>query len=173
MLSQQLNTEQALNEFAKRVIKHSRANLARDKRKGDLYNSLNYDLDVGPNSFSLKFLMNDYGLFIDEGVSGTKKKYNTQYSFKNKMPPRVDILKWVNRKRLRLRDKDTGRFTKGGQNSLAFLIQRHIFEMGIRPSLFFTKPFNAAFLSLPKELEETYALDVEQLIEQTTDGITS
>ena len=152
--------QEALDEFAKRVVSRAKANLTRmGKRNRDiLYKSLGYYLDVGPNSFSLEFESTDYAEFVDKGVSGKKKKYSTPYSFKNKMPPRKPILDWVNSKRLRLRDKETGKFKKGGQNSLAYLIQRHIYNQGIKPSLFFTKPFKSAFNDLPNELAVAYGL---------------
>ena len=51
--------------------------------------------------------------------------------------------------------------------SMSFLIQRSIFEKGIKPSLFFTKPFEQGFKKLPDELIEAYGLDVEELLEYT------
>jgi hypothetical protein len=50
-------TEQALNAFAKYVIQQSRSNLTKDKKNvgGGLYESLDYEINVGPNSFSLSF----------------------------------------------------------------------------------------------------------------------
>lgn len=170
-----LNTKEELNAFAHAVIKQSRANLTRQGKKssGNLHKNLGFDLEVYKNSFSLQFLMEDYGEFVDKGVSGTEKKYNTKFTFRDKMPPKVEILKWVKQRRLRLRD-EKGRFKKGGQNSLAFLIQRKIYRKGIKPSLYFTKPFEAAFKNLPPELEKAFALDVEKLMEQTLqDGRTN
>ena len=167
----QLETEKALNDFAKEVIRQSRSNLTRQGKKvtSQLYKSLESELDVSNtgHSFSLSFKMSDYGDFVDQGVSGKEKKYNTPYSFRSKMPPRKNILAWVNAKRLRLRDKETGKFKKGGQNSLAYLIQRSIFTKGIRPSMFFTRSFENAFKQLPPEIEKAFALDVEDLIEYT------
>ena len=66
------NVQAELNAFAKHVISQSKANLTRGKKKssGNLYNSLNYDLNVSKNSFGLEFLMEDYGVFQDAGVSG-------------------------------------------------------------------------------------------------------
>ena len=65
-----------LNAFAKYVIKQSRSNLTRGKHNASskLYKSLDYDLNVSKNSFSIEFLMEDYGQFQDQGVSGKKKK---------------------------------------------------------------------------------------------------
>ena len=51
--------------------------------------------------------------------------------------------------------------------STAFLVRNGIFKNGIKPSLFFTKPFEAAFKNLPDELVEAYGLDVEQFLQYT------
>lgn len=163
-----LNVEKELQRFAKEVVRTSESNLIKQGKRssGALYNSLDHTLEVFPNSFSLKFDMTDYGEFVDKGVSGKERRYNTPYRFTNKMPPRKNILDWVNKKRIRLRGKD-GKFKKGGQESLAFLIQRSIYKKGIKPSLFFTKAFEQHFKGLDKELEKAFALDIEDFMDFT------
>jgi len=130
-----------------------------------LWNSLDYDLNVSKNSFGLEFLMEDYGIFQDVGVSGKKKKYNTPYSYTTKMPPPSKLDKWIVKKGLAPKDKD-GKFIK--RKSLQFMIARSIFINGIKPSLFFTKPFKKAFSNLDKDIVKAFRLDVEQLIQTTT-----
>jgi len=164
------NVKDELNRFAKYVISQSRANLTRGKKNSskELYNSLKSNLNVSPNSFGLKFLMEDYGVFQDKGVSGKKVKYNTPFSYKDKMPPPSKLDKWIVRKGLKgTRDKE-GRFIS--RKSLQFMIARSIFNKGIKPSMFFTKPFKKAFDNLPKDIVEAYKLDVEELIKYTTNG---
>jgi len=164
------NVKDELNRFAKYVISQSRANLTRGKKNSskELYNSLKSNLNVSPNSFGLKFLMEDYGVFQDKGVSGKKVKYNTPFSYKDKMPPPSKMDKWIVRKGLKgTRDKE-GRFIP--RRSLQFMIARSIFNKGIKPSMFFTKPFKKAFDNLPKDIVEAYKLDVEELIKYTTNG---
>ena len=39
---------------------------------------------------------------------------------------------------------------------------------GIKPSLFFTKPFEAAFKKFPDQLVEKYGLDMLQLFDEIT-----
>ena len=89
-------TQKALNKFAKNVIKGAKKNLLSQKinASGNLSKSLSYDLEVYPNSFFLKFLMEDYGVFVDEGVQGadsTKSKNRTsKYKFSGRfkmIPP--------------------------------------------------------------------------------------
>ena len=164
------NVQQELNRFAKYVITQSKANLTRGKKNSSkaLYNSLDYDINVSPNSFSLSFLMEDYGVFQDKGVSGIKKKYNTPYSYTNKMPPPSKMDKWIVRKGLKgVRGKD-GKFIS--RKSLQFMIARSIYNNGIKPSLFFTKPFQKAFTNLDKDIIKAYQLDVEELLKFTTNG---
>jgi hypothetical protein len=71
------NVKEELNRFSKYVITQSKANLTRGKKSvsKELYNSLDSNVKVSKNSFELSFLMEDYGVFQDKGVSGTKKKY--------------------------------------------------------------------------------------------------
>ena len=165
-----LNTEQTykyLNDFAKYVIQQSRSNLTKQGKNVDkkLYNSLDKQIEVSANSFRLSFLMENYGEFQDKGVSGTKKKYNTPFSYKSKRPPLKPIEDWVTKKRFQFRNKESGKFMSF--KSTAYLISGGILKNGIKPSLFFTKPFEKAFERMPDELAEAYGLDVEQFLQYT------
>jgi hypothetical protein len=161
------NTKEYLNAFAKYVIQQSRSNLTKQGKNVDkkLYNSLDKEIEVGANSFRMAFLMEDYGTFQDKGVSGTKKKYDTPFSYKSKRPPLKPIQDWVTKRRFQFRNKENGKFMS--YKSTAFLIAKGIFKNGIKPSLFFTKPFEKAFERLPDELVEAYGLDVEQFLQYT------
>ena len=148
-------TQNALNTFAKYVIQQSRTNLTKGKKNAskELYNSLGSDIKVSKNSFQLSFLMEQYGIFQDKGVSGTEKKYNTDFKYTNKKPPASAFSQWVIRKGLKgTRDKK-GRFVS--RKGLQFAIANSIYKKGIKPSLFFTKPFQKEFKNLPKELVES------------------
>jgi len=50
------------------------------------------------------------------------------------------------------------------------MIARSIYNNGIKPSLFFTKPFKKAFTNLDKDIIKAYKLDVEELLKFTTNG---
>ena len=131
-------TQNALNTFAKYVIQQSRTNLTKGKKNAskELYNSLGSDIKVSKNSFQLSFLMEQYGIFQDKGVSGTEKKYNTDFKYTNKKPPASAFSQWVIRKGLKgTRDKK-GRFVS--RKGLQFAIANSIYKKGIKPSLFFT-----------------------------------
>ena len=157
-------TKDILNKFAKYVIKQARTNLTKGNKNSSkqLYDSLDYKLKVGQNSFGVEFLMEEYGAYQDQGVSGKKRKFDTPFSFKSKMPPPSSLDKWSVRKGIAPRDKK-GKFIK--RQSLNFLIARSIFTYGIKPSMFFTKPFEKAFNDLPPELTNAFAIDIENSIE--------
>lgn len=161
------NTKEYLNAFAKYVIQQSRSNLTKGNKNVDkkLYDSLDKEIEVGANSFRMAFLMEDYGAYQDKGVSGTQKKYNTPFSYKSKKPPLKPITQWVTKRRFQFRNKETGKFMS--YQSTAFLVRNGIFKNGIKPSLFFTKPFEKAFERLPDELVEAYGLDVEEFLQYT------
>ncbi len=167
---QKAEVQKALERFRDHVVSVSKRNLTNSKKNSSkkLYNSIKGNVKVMPNSFSMEFTMEDYGVFQDAGVSGTKKKYNTPYSYKSKMPPVKAFDKWIVRKGLAPR-KSGGQFTS--RKSLAFLIARSVFRNGIKPSLFFTKPFEAAYKNLPQELVEAYGLDAIELFNEQIDQI--
>ena len=157
-MARQELVEAVLNKFAKRVIQQAKQNLTKKKKNAskELYNSLDYDLSVGPNSFSLTFEMEDYGEYQDKGVSGVNRKYNTPYKYTNKMPPPKAFAQWVVRKGLQgIRDKQ-GRFIP--RKSLQYLIARSVYNNGIKPSYFFSNPFKVNFNKLPQEVVNAFQL---------------
>jgi hypothetical protein len=80
------------------------------------------------------------------------------------MPPAKAFDKWVVRRGLAPRDK--GKFKN--RKSLSFAIARSVYFNGIKPSLFFTKPFEAALKRLPEQLVEAFGLDAIKLFNSTT-----
>ena len=168
------NVEKELKNFAKYVVTKARINLrGSDKNSsGKLAKSLNSDVKVSKNSFQLAFMMEDYGVFQDKGVRGkssSAKAPNSPFKFGSGTGKKgglsEGINKWVKRKRFQFRDKKSGRFLS--YDSTAFLISRSIYQKGIAPSLFFTKPFEKAFKGLNKDLVEAYKLDVEALMKNS------
>ena len=161
------DTRDALNAFGKYVVQQSRSKLTQSNKNASkrLYESLGYELKVMPNSFSMAFLMDNYGEYQDKGVSGTEVKYNTPYKYTNKMPPPSAFSQWVVRKGLKGTRDASGRFVS--RKGLQFAIAKSIFKKGIKPSLFFTKPFEAAFKNLPDDIVEAYGLDVENFLKTT------
>ena len=160
-----LKTQEALDDFKKYVIQQARTNLTKGKKNVDkkLYNSLQGFVEKSPAGFRLYFEMEDYGMFQDKGVSGKKRKYDTPFSYKNKKPPIGPLAQWAKKKNIRLRD-DKGRFKKGNYNTIGFLISKSIFEKGLKPSLFFTKPFERAIKRLPEDLQEAFGEDIKNML---------
>lgn len=163
--------QKALERFRDHVISQSRKNLTRLKKNSSkrLYDSLKGDVKVMQNSISLEFSMQDYGLFQDKGVSGKEKKYNTPYSYKSKMPPSSAFEKWIKQRGIKGRNTK-GQFIK--TKTLSYLIARSVYKNGIKPSMFFTKPFESAYKNLPQELIEKYGLDAIQIFNEQIDAIT-
>jgi hypothetical protein len=162
---QQSELQLELNKFRDYVISQAKANLTRGGKnvsKG-LYNSIKGNVKANPNSFEMEFSMDEYGIYQDKGVSGIKKKYNTQYKYTNKMPPAKAFDKWVVRKGLAPREK--GKFKS--RKSLSFAIARSVYYNGIKPSLFFTKPFEKAIKRLPNDLVEAFGIDAIKLFNNT------
>lgn len=168
------NVEKELKNFAKYVVTKARINLrGSDKNSsGKLAKSLDSNVKVSKNSFQLAFLMEEYGVFQDKGVRGkssSSKAPNSPFKFGSGTGKKgglsEGINKWVKRKRFQFRDKKSGRFLS--YDSTAFLISRSIYQKGIAPSLFFTKPFEKAFKGLNKDLIKAYKLDVEALMKNS------
>jgi hypothetical protein len=160
------NVEDELNAFRKHVITEARKSLTRNKKNASktLYNDMNSFLKVSKNSFELGFEMPIYGQFQDQGVSGKKKKYNTPFSYKSKQPPSDVFEAWIKRKGIKGRDK-RGRFITN--KSLSYLIARSVFNNGIKPSLFFTRPFELAYKRLGDDIIEAFGLDIDEFLKYT------
>jgi len=156
-------TKDVLNNFAKYVIQQSRSNLTKGNKNvtKKLYNSLDYNLLFDNSGFILQFVMEEYGAYQDLGVSGTKKKYDTPFKYTNKRPPSSAFDKWNVRKGIAPRGQG-GKFAK--RKGLNYVIAKSIFEKGIKPSLFFTKPFEKRFETLPPELIASFVNDFEKEI---------
>ena len=111
--------------------------------------------------------MQKYGKFMDQGVSGTERKFNTPYSFKKGIqnrPSPKHFNGWIVKKGLAPRD-ERGRFT--ARKALSVAIATSIQKKGIKPRLFLTKAFEKNIKTLPEEIVEAYALDVESFINLT------
>ena len=140
---------------------------------GELYDSIQgTPIKEATDSLSFGIEMADYGTFIDKGVSGVKKKYNTPYEYRDKMPPPSKLDKWIVRKGLAPRDvkgRFTGRSIKtvGFAKSISFLIARSIYMNGIKPSLFFTEPFRKYSKDLPIVIAEALRIDADKFFEVT------
>lgn len=174
MLTDKPNVQASLEAFRDYVIQQSRSNLTKQRRNVSrkLYRSLSGTVKVNANSFEFDFEMEEHGQYLDKGVRGktsSSKAPNSPFKFGSGTGKKGGltngILKWVKAKRLQFKDKKTGRFLS--YESTGFLITRSIYHKGMKPSLFFTKPFEKAFKRLPDDLIEKFGLDVEAMFNQT------
>lgn len=166
------HTQKTLEKFRDYVIQQSRSNLTKDGKNvsKQLYNDIKGNVKVNANSFELEFDMPMYGQFQDKGVKGKFKSIkapNSPFKFGSgkglKGGLTKGIEKWVQTKGFQFSDKKTGRFMS--YKNTAFLISRSIYTTGLRPSLFFTKPFEAGYKKyIDEDLIEQFALDVEDLM---------
>jgi hypothetical protein len=157
----------ALKRFTNHVVQQSKSNLSKQDKNNTrkLYNSIKGGSKVSKNSIELWFEMMEHGSYQDKGVRGKKssaKAPNSPFKFGTgtgrKGGLTEGIEKWVQRKRFQFRNKD-GKFMS--YKSTAWMITKSIYNKGIKPSLFFTKPFEKAYKNLPNELIEKYGLTME------------
>tara|TARA_R100001443_G_scaffold83873_2_gene90601 strand:- start:1178 stop:1690 length:513 start_codon:yes stop_codon:yes gene_type:complete len=166
------NTQKVFKAFAEKTTKMAKSVL-RNKGKnasGSLEKSIGYDLKVYPSgALELQFKAAEYATFVDKGVSGTKKRYNTPYRYTTKQPPSNVIDKWVVRKGIKAGRDDKGRFIK--RKSLVFAIARSIKLYGIEPTNFFTRAFNFGYKKLPADIVKAYAKDYAKFLRTVTENI--
>jgi hypothetical protein len=124
--------------------------------------------------------MLDYGIFVDKGVKGFnpanvspnakirgQQAPNSLYrfgsgNFKGTWASYTNSLeKWVKRKGVRFRNN--GKYAEGSVKAVTSVVARNIYSRGLKPSLFFTKPFDKAFDRLPDEIVEAYGIDIVNL----------
>lgn len=174
--------KEALDGFAENVVKDSKRNLKRKgKGGGALDRSISQDVKVMPNSFSLEILMEEYGAYIDKGVKGRNpNKVSKNAKIRGQQAPQSEFKfgsgktkgysKWVSslelwakKKNIRFRDSK-GRFKKGSYKTMAHVIAGNIYNRGLKPTMFLTKPFEKHFGKLPDAVIEAYGLDVDDLL---------
>ena len=156
------NTEEALQLWTNALIAEAKLNLSKKDKvvSGKLSDSItSREIVNADGSLTSTIEMEAYGQFIDKGVSGIKKKYNTPYSYKLKMPPTKSLDNWVVRRNIAPRDAK-GRFIP--RKSVLFAIARGIYNNGIKPSLFLTSAFEKLRADLPFELTEGFRKDAKE-----------
>jgi len=180
-------------KFGSFVIQESRANLSKDnKGNGALFNSLSYEVsEPFPNVYDLSFSAVDYANFVDQGVRGKDpSKVSPNAKKKGQQAPNSPfrfgsgtssgkwdsfqgkIKAWAKQKNIRLRKYktvngkrvSTGQFEKGNYNSIAYIISKNIFNRGIAPTMFFTKPFLKGVEIYTPLLQAALAKDVDELV---------
>ena len=175
--------EAELNRFSKYVIQQARTNLTQDDKKGKLYESLSANIIIEDGAILVEFDMEDYGIFVDEGVRGAnpslvdsqitgrrgvQKGGTSKFSYKSKMPPLDMLVSWAKKKGVRFRvkkgSKGGGQFKAGSYRSMGFWLQKSIYAQGLKGNQFFSKPFDRGMNRLGDDLLKAFAFDVEETI---------
>jgi hypothetical protein len=167
------NIENYLKSFGQNVVNDSEKLLWSEKGSTALGKSIRFEVVPTDTGFSTKFYMDDYGTFLDKGVSGNKKKQSykdykgqtesSPYSYTTKGPP-IDILsKWIKKKGIKGhgiakgRSKNTGQYVSG----FAYLISRKIKREGIKSLSFFQKPLGLWYDRLQDDFLKILKLDIQ------------
>lgn len=171
------NTIQALQSFGSQVVKEGKSILSRKNKttsKNTLYNEFDYLVTSSDTSVTIEFEFGnaeDYWQFVDEGVrgaggfkgSGRARGQGSPFKFSNKMPPRRVIDRWIVSKPLKAARDDRGRFIQ--RKSLAFLIQRSIFQRGLQRTQFFSKPFSEQLERQTEKITDAFAQDIDAALD--------
>ena len=170
------NTIQSLQKLGSNVVSEGKSILKRKKKTtsgNTLYNEFDYMVTASDSSVTLEFEFgnaDDYWMFVDEGVrgaggykgSGKMRGQGSPFKYTTKMPPRRFIDKWIVRKPLRAARDKQGRFIP--RKSLAFLIQRAIYQRGLERTQFFSKPFTEQLNKQTENITKAFADDLELLL---------
>jgi len=165
-------TTRGLENFRRQVVRGSKRNLKDSSASGKLSKSITSKLKKEKDEYVVSFYMEEHGEYLDKGVSGVKRRYNTPYSYKSKggkrglkgMPPPSKFDKWGVRRGVAPRD-EKGRFLDRKQ--VNFLIAKSVFEKGIRPRKFFTKAFDKHYDLFLKQIEKDFSKDVELIFKKS------
>lgn len=170
------NSYKLLEKYKNYVIQQARANLSKGRNNVSktLYNSLKGEVVTEDDYAIVAFRMELYGQFLDEGVKGAfpnlvkngkQKAPNSRFKFTNKRPPSGPIAEWAKKRNIRLRDED-GKFKKGSYKSIGFVIARSIYAQGIKPTMFFTKPYQEGFKKyILGQMPSKVAIDVDRIVD--------
>ena len=167
------NTIQAMQKLGANVVKEGKSILKRKKKttsSNTLYNDFDYLVTASDSAVTLEFEFGgaeDYWAFVDEGVkgaggfkgSGKMRGQGSPFKFSTKMPPRNAIDRWIVRKPLKAARDKSGKFIP--RKSLAFLIQRAIYQRGLERTQFFSKPFTQQLNKESDDIVKAFADDLE------------
>ena len=165
-----------LDIVAKQVVKDAQRILRSAKGDTALGASIRSEVQATAKGYSISFYMQDYGAYLDEGVSGNSNPVSftnykgmteaSRFQYTTKGPP-IDILsKWIKKKGIkpegfgRGRSKDTGQYLSG----FAYLISKKIKREGIKSVSFFSKPLGINYKDLQEKLLKEFKKDVSTYI---------
>ena len=148
---------------AENIVREAQANLD----DGDLKKSIRQEV----NEDGIQIIMNEYGLYQDKGVSGANKstfegkrktihKSKSNFKFSGAFQAiggSSSIAKFMKRKGISSNLYD--------DKTLNYLIRRSIYQHGIKPTLFLTKPYEKYREQIIEECERLH-----EIIKKDIDG---
>lgn len=174
-----LNTQVVTKAFGDYVVQQARTNLTKGGRnvsKG-LYNSLKNEVVSDPsNNYTIVgFFMDGYGQFLDQGVKGkssSSKAPNSPFRFGSGTGKKGGLSKgiesWVKAKGIQFKQRE-GKGVKGqflSYKQTAFLISRSIYQKGMKPTDFFSRPLELGFKKfIDTDLMKAFEQDVDIMIQ--------
>ena len=170
------NIERYLKQFGKQVVRDSQNLLKEAKGSTALGKSIKFKVVPTDIGFDTKFYMDDYGTYLDEGVSGNKKQVSftdykpkkkiSSYSYTTKGPPINILSKWIKKKGIKPKGLGRGRSKNTGQyiSGFAYLISRKIKRDGIKSISFFQKPLGVGLKELNVNFLKEVTLDIQSYL---------
>ena len=159
--------DEAAVKWAKRVVRLARGNLTKEKgiSSKTLWNSIRFRHEKG----SITFFMEDYGAFLDKGVSGTgalhyrggksmpvaynKSEAKPEYKFNSsKKTIGGSLKKWLQ--------------SKGLPDSMDFVVRRSVHARGIRPRRFFSDAWKVMLPEFDVAIEVAATVAVEDTVDE-------
>ena len=164
-----------LNSFGKQVVNRAKGSLQRQKGGNtNLEQTIKFDIVQQGDNYQVVFTMAEYGTYLDKGVSGTKvrqkfKNYQNKvitspYKYTTKQPPANILAKWISKKGIKGRDKNTGRFISN--MSLAYLIGKKIKRDGIKSLAFFQKPLGLGLKQFGGDILNIIKEDITKSVQE-------
>lgn len=158
-MSKKLIKREQLNEFGKVYTKIVKQVLETNtpypkKASGNLINSFKVVVSEEDGKDVITIEAEPYYKFVDKGVSGTIRKYNTPYSYKLYKPRIEAIRQWVR--------------IKGMSEDAVFPIRNKIFRFGIKPTNFISKALKEVeFMRKTGVFEESITKEIIDMAKKT------
>lgn len=178
----QLNTvESMLALYAMEFIGKAQKNLQKANKvsTGGLSESMRFESTVMPGGLGLKIFVNDYYKFVDQGVQGAgpkSKNRTSPYKYTDKMPPVIEIMKWMRtnvnaariddqRNKLSKLQKKRKRLKETVNRStsirkVAFMFAKSIQMKGFKKTGFWSDAFDTTFKDFGPKMAQAMGADI-------------
>jgi len=178
-----------LNEFGLEVVEAAQRELGttqtiggrkvRRVASGNLKQSLNHKVYVRKGKMRVEFgakgTAGNYGIYVHEGVNGTRVNHGSPFSFKSQMVNIGAIERWIAVKPIRLRktiiNKNGQRVsqfianTEENKRSAAIAIAKSVARKGIAPLPFYRLAIDNTYQKYEKRIADAVAIDSIKIFE--------